>query len=80
MALPVTPRWSSPSQTHSAADDDVNVEYLKNVLLNFMEHKERRVSIASLCLLTVYYYERVMPEVRDSDLLGYVLFFVISNN
>ncbi|KAG9071715.1 hypothetical protein KI688_005930 [Linnemannia hyalina] len=42
MALPVTPRWSSPSQTHSAADDDVNVEYLKNVLLSFMEHKERR--------------------------------------
>ncbi|KAF9136210.1 hypothetical protein BGX30_011305 [Mortierella sp. GBA39] len=42
MTLPVTPRWSSPSQTHSAADDDVNVEYLKNVLLSFMEHKERR--------------------------------------
>ncbi|KAF8944434.1 hypothetical protein BGZ47_004238 [Haplosporangium gracile] len=42
MALPVTPRWSSPSQCHSVADDDVNVEYLKNVLLNFMEHKERR--------------------------------------
>ncbi|KAG0065576.1 hypothetical protein BGZ89_008201 [Linnemannia elongata] len=42
MALPVTPRWSSPNQPHSTPDDDVNVEYLKNVLLNFMEHKERR--------------------------------------
>ncbi|KAG0311946.1 hypothetical protein BGZ97_011547 [Linnemannia gamsii] len=42
MALPVTPRWSSSGQSQPAADDDVNVEYLKNVLLNFMEHKERR--------------------------------------
>ncbi|KAG0200380.1 hypothetical protein BGX33_011046 [Mortierella sp. NVP41] len=41
MALPVTPRWS-PSQNKAAAEDDVNVEYLKNVLLNFMEHKDRR--------------------------------------
>ncbi|KAG0278096.1 hypothetical protein BGZ95_004729 [Linnemannia exigua] len=41
MALPVSPRWS-PSHAQAAGDDDVNVEYLKNVLLNFMEHKERR--------------------------------------
>lgn len=53
MALPVTPRWSSPNQPHSTPDDDVNVEYLKNVLLNFMEHKERRVSIPILYFLEV---------------------------
>ncbi|KAF9127098.1 hypothetical protein BGW39_006106 [Mortierella sp. 14UC] len=41
MAPPVSPRWS-PSHAQSSGDDDVNVEYLKNVLLSFMEHKERR--------------------------------------
>ncbi|KAF9899874.1 hypothetical protein EC991_008218 [Linnemannia zychae] len=41
VALPVSPRWSA-SQTQASGDDNVNVEYLKNVLLSFMEHKERR--------------------------------------
>ncbi|KAK3829633.1 MAG: hypothetical protein J3R72DRAFT_263706 [Linnemannia gamsii] len=41
MVLPASPRWS-PSHAQVAGDDDVNVEYLKNVLLNFMEHKDRR--------------------------------------
>ncbi|KAK5810305.1 GRIP domain-containing protein [Linnemannia elongata] len=36
---PSTPNFGRMLQQ---PEDDVNVEYLKNVLLNFMEHKERR--------------------------------------
>ncbi|KAI1302694.1 hypothetical protein EDD11_005570 [Mortierella claussenii] len=36
---PATPRYQRSSD---GKDEDVNVEYLKNVMLNFMEHKERR--------------------------------------
>ncbi|KAF9357673.1 hypothetical protein BGX26_003303 [Mortierella sp. AD094] len=36
---PATPRFQ---RQQPAMDEDVNVEYLKNVLLNFLEHKERR--------------------------------------
>ncbi|KAI1314767.1 hypothetical protein EDD11_001736 [Mortierella claussenii] len=39
---PSTPHFGRLLQQQQAQDDDVNVEYLKNVLLNFMEHKERR--------------------------------------
>ena len=52
MVLPVTPRWSS-SQSQPAAEDDVNVEYLKNVLLNFIEHRDRRVSVPYCLFLWV---------------------------
>lgn len=40
---PSTPNFGRMLQQ---PEDDVNVEYLKNVLLNFMEHKERRVSVS----------------------------------
>ncbi|KAF9170485.1 hypothetical protein BGX21_004632 [Mortierella sp. AD011] len=36
---PATPRFQ---RQQPPMDEDVNVEYLKNVLLNFLEHKERR--------------------------------------
>ncbi|KAF9362661.1 hypothetical protein BGX34_005726 [Mortierella sp. NVP85] len=36
---PTTPRFQ---RQQPSPDEDVNVEYLKNVLLNFMEHKDRR--------------------------------------
>jgi len=36
-------------QQLSSQDDEVNVEYLKNVLLNFMEHKDRRVRAFCPC-------------------------------
>jgi len=40
MTPPATPRFKVQ---HQNEPEEVNVEYLKNVLLNFMEHKERRV-------------------------------------
>ncbi|GJJ75302.1 hypothetical protein EMPS_07660 [Entomortierella parvispora] len=39
MTPPATPRFKVKQQNEP---EEVNVEYLKNVLLNFMEHKERR--------------------------------------
>ncbi|KAF9190421.1 hypothetical protein BGZ50_000229 [Haplosporangium sp. Z 11] len=40
---PATPRFNRrPQQEQDERGHDVNVEYLKNVLLNFMEHKDRR--------------------------------------
>ncbi|KAG0053143.1 hypothetical protein BGZ83_001615 [Gryganskiella cystojenkinii] len=41
---PATPRFKSSSRQPSFGEEgsEVNVEYLKNVLLNFMEHKDRR--------------------------------------
>ncbi|KAG0252417.1 hypothetical protein BG011_006991 [Mortierella polycephala] len=40
---PATPRFNRrPQQEQDEQGRDVNVEYLKNVLLNFMEHKDRR--------------------------------------
>ncbi|KAF9979412.1 hypothetical protein BGZ75_009724 [Mortierella antarctica] len=40
---PSTPRFSRVAQQQDGdGENDVNVEYLKNVLLNFMEHKDRR--------------------------------------
>ncbi|KAG0036875.1 hypothetical protein BGZ82_003498 [Podila clonocystis] len=41
---PSTPRFSRPL-FQNAPDEDVNIEYLKNVMLNFMEHKERRIQL-----------------------------------
>ncbi|KAF9427561.1 hypothetical protein BGZ94_004649 [Podila epigama] len=41
---PNTPRFSRPL-FQQAPDEDVNIEYLKNVMLNFMEHKERRIQL-----------------------------------
>ncbi|KAF8994936.1 hypothetical protein BGZ52_011957 [Haplosporangium bisporale] len=41
---PSTPRFSRPL-FQQAPDEDVNIEYLKNVMLNFMEHKERRIQL-----------------------------------
>jgi hypothetical protein len=41
---PSTPNFGRMLQQHP--EDDVNVEYLKNVLLSFMEHKDRRVSVS----------------------------------
>ena len=38
----VSPRPSSPSTGKS--DEEVNYEYLRNVILQFLEHKEMRVS------------------------------------
>jgi hypothetical protein len=40
-ATPASPRFQ---RQPPSMDDDVNIEYLKNVLLNFLEYKERRVS------------------------------------
>lgn len=48
---PSTPNFGRMLQQ---PEDEVNVEYLKNVLLSFMEHKERRVSIHSLYFLTLW--------------------------
>ncbi|KAG0347140.1 hypothetical protein BG004_008419 [Podila humilis] len=43
MTPPNTPRFSRPLfQNHP--DEDVNIEYLKNVMLSFMEYKERRTT------------------------------------
>ncbi|KAF9282423.1 hypothetical protein BGZ68_005983 [Mortierella alpina] len=39
---PSTPRFNRVAQQDGDGENDVNVEYLKNVLLNFMEHKDRR--------------------------------------
>ncbi|KAF9966503.1 hypothetical protein BGZ70_002116 [Mortierella alpina] len=39
---PSTPRFNRTTQQDGDGENDVNVEYLKNVLLNFMEHKDRR--------------------------------------
>ncbi|KAG0309307.1 hypothetical protein BGZ98_003675 [Dissophora globulifera] len=39
MTPPATPRFQ---RQQSPPDEDVNIEYLRNVLLNFMEHKDRR--------------------------------------
>ncbi|KAF9569555.1 hypothetical protein EC968_002562 [Mortierella alpina] len=39
---PSTPRFNRGAQHDGDGENDVNVEYLKNVLLNFMEHKDRR--------------------------------------
>ncbi|KAF9950282.1 hypothetical protein BGZ72_008041 [Mortierella alpina] len=39
---PSTPRFNRVAQQDGDGETDVNVEYLKNVLLNFMEHKDRR--------------------------------------
>lgn len=47
---PSTPNFGRMLQQ---PEDDVNVEYLKNVLLNFMEHKERRVRFFFL----VYFHD-----------------------
>ena len=40
-----SPRPSSPtSVTSMKNEEEVNLEYLRNVILQFLEHKERRVS------------------------------------
>ncbi|KAF9337283.1 hypothetical protein BG006_005494 [Podila minutissima] len=44
MTPPGTPRFSRPL-FQNAPDEDVNIEYLKNVMLSFMEHKERRIQL-----------------------------------
>ncbi|KAG0095468.1 hypothetical protein BGZ93_005850 [Podila epicladia] len=44
MTPPSTPRFSRPL-FQNAPDEDVNIEYLKNVMLSFMEHKERRIQL-----------------------------------
>lgn len=38
-----SPRTSSPAP--ATDDEEVNLEYLRNVILQFLEHKEMRVSI-----------------------------------
>lgn len=40
--LPTTPRAESPTSARS--EEEVNLEYLRNVILQFLEHKEMRVS------------------------------------
>ena len=47
---PSTPHFGRILQQQSAQEDEVNVEYLKNVLLNFMEHRDRRVCPLNLVL------------------------------
>lgn len=47
----------SPSRPGSPAlsqsDEEINVEYLRNVILQFLEHKEMRVSTVALYRLNV---------------------------
>jgi GRIP domain len=38
-----SPVQASPAQTN---DEEINLEYLRNVILQFLEHKEMRVSVA----------------------------------
>ena len=40
-----SPQPTAPS--HTANEEDVNLEYLRNVILQFLEHKEMRVSVVS---------------------------------
>lgn len=40
---PDTPSRSSSSSVSSKTDEEVNLEYVRNVVLQFLEHKERRV-------------------------------------
>lgn len=42
---PGSPR---PTSSPSANDEEVNLEYLRNVILQFLEHKEMRVRIFNL--------------------------------
>lgn len=39
---------ASPAPSPSTAEEQVNLEYLRNVILQFLEHKEMRVSGSSL--------------------------------
>ncbi|KAG0336773.1 hypothetical protein BG000_006193 [Podila horticola] len=46
---PSTPNFGrilQQQQLQQHQDEDVNIEYLKNVLLSFMEHKERRIPVS----------------------------------
>jgi hypothetical protein len=42
-----SPRSGSPAPTQS--EEEVNLEYLRNVILQFLEHKEMRVSYFPVC-------------------------------
>lgn len=45
---PGSPRASSPAPSSKGRDEeDVNLEYLRNVILQFLEHKEMRVSLVA---------------------------------
>lgn len=44
---PDLPRDARPGSPTTKSDEEVNYEYLRNVILQFLEHKEMRVSIVA---------------------------------
>lgn len=58
--LPSTPRAESP--TISKSEEEVNFEYLRNVILQFLEHKEMRVSEADAGRLNCAHLLRLQPH------------------
>jgi len=53
---PASPRPPGSSRSESPItkgnDEDVNLEYLRNVILQFLEHKEMRVRFVLNCVIT----------------------------
>ena len=53
LSPPGSPRAGSPAVSQRS-EEDVNLEYLRNVILQFLEHKEMRVRNSWLFLLFVF--------------------------
>ncbi|TFK30511.1 hypothetical protein FA15DRAFT_683828 [Coprinopsis marcescibilis] len=50
-----SPQMSAPARNSSSAEEEVNLEYLRNVILQFLEHKEMRPNLVKVISIILHF-------------------------